>query len=130
MESNKEEYYNITKNLKPHLNVIKFLNLNIPPKKAVDLGCGSGRDTIALLKNNWNVLSIDRENTEPFIRNQLTKRELANFRFKQCLFGEMMLPKVNLIVANFSLPFSKKDLFNNIWKNITNSILDGRIFCW
>ncbi len=132
MESDKEKYYyyNVTKNLNPHLNVINFLSFNIPPKKAVDLGCGAGRDTIELLKNNWNVLSIDKEDTESIIKEQLTKKELENFKFKKCLFGEMNLPKVNLIVANFSLPFSKKELFGNIWRNITNSILDERVFCW
>ena len=28
---------------------------------AVDLGCGSGADTIALLKRRWRVLAIDGE---------------------------------------------------------------------
>lgn len=130
MDSNKEKYYNVTKNSSPHLNVINFLNLNVPPQKAIDLGCGTGRDTIALLKNNWNVLSIDREDTESIIKHQLTNKELKNFRFKKCLFGKMKLPKVNLIVANFSLPFSKKEFFSNIWENITNSILHERVFCW
>ena len=51
-------------------------------------------------------------------------------KFKKCFFGEMNLPKVNLIVANFSLPFSKKEFFSNIWENITNSLSDERVFCW
>ncbi len=122
MKSSKEIYYNITKNAKPHLNVLNFINLNVSPGKAVDLGCGAGRDTIELLKNNWNVLSIDKEDTETIIREQLNQKEAENFKFKKCFFGEMNLPKVNLIVANFSLPFSKKELFSGIWKNITNSL--------
>ena len=130
MKSSKEKYYNITKNSKPHLNVLNFLELNVSPGKAVDLGCGTGRDTIELLKNNWNVLSIDKEDTEPIIREQLTPKESENFKFKKCFFGEMNLPKVNLIVANFSLPFSKKEFFSDIWKNITSSLSDERVFCW
>ena len=31
--------------------------MNINPEKAIDLGCGAGRDTIYLIKNGWNVLS-------------------------------------------------------------------------
>lgn len=130
MKSSKEKYYNITKNSKPHLNVLNFLELNVSPGKAVDLGCGAGRDTIELLKNNWNVLSIDKEDTEPIIREQLTPKESENFKFKKCFFGEMNLPKVNLIVANFSLPFSKKEFFSDIWKNITSSLSDERVFYW
>ena len=130
MKSSKEKYYNITQNAKPHLNVLNFINLNVSPGKAVDLGCGAGRDTIELLKNNWNVLAIDKEDTESIIREQLNQKESENFKFKKCFFGEMNLPKVNLIVANFSLPFSKKEFFSNIWENITNSLSDERVFCW
>ena len=130
MKSSKEKYYNITKNAKPHLNVLNFINLNVSPGKAVDLGCGAGRDTIELLKNNWNVLSIDKKDTEYIIREQLSQKESENFKFKKCFFGEMNLPKVNLIVANFSLPFSKKEFFSDIWKNITNSLSNERLFCW
>ena len=129
MKSNKEKYYDVTKNAKPHLNVRNFINLNVSPGRAVDLGCGAGRDTIELLKNNWNVLSIDKEDTESIIREQLEQKESNNFKFKKCCFGEMKLPKVNLIVANFSLPFSKKGFFCYIWKNITNSLSNERVFC-
>lgn len=41
--------------------------MGIKPKNAVDLGCGAGRDTIYLIKNGWNVLAIDRENTKEII---------------------------------------------------------------
>ena len=130
MKISKEKYYNITKNAKPHLNVLNFINLHVSPGKAADLGCGAGRDTIELLKNNWKVLSIDKEDTEDSIREQLSPKESENFNFKKSFFGRMNLPKVDLIVANFSLPFSNKELFSDIWKNIINSLSDERIFCW
>lgn len=130
MKNSKEKYYDITQNLKPHLNVITFLNFKTQPKKAIDLGCGAGRDTIELLKNNWTVLSIDKEDTKSIIVKHLNKKELERFEFKKCFFGNMNLPKVNLIVANFSLLFSKKELFDDIWKNIIDSLLDERLLCW
>ena len=39
---------------------------------AVDLGCGSGRDTIELLRRGWRVLAIDGE---PAAIEKLTARE-------------------------------------------------------
>lgn len=46
MESNnKKNYYDLTKGMKPHLNVLKFLDLNIPPHKAIYLGCCAGSIT-------------------------------------------------------------------------------------
>ena len=32
-----------------------------PPATAVDLGCGTGRDTLELLRRGWRVLAIDAE---------------------------------------------------------------------
>lgn len=128
MENSIEKYYNITKNARPHVNVVNFLKLNIAPATAVDLGCGAGRDTIALLKYNWNVLAIDKEDTEAIIKERLTKEEQERFTFLKSVFGEMNLPKTNLVVANFSLPFSKKEYFNLIWNKINNSLLKGGYF--
>ena len=71
--------------------VDEFINLNVSPGKAVDLGCGAGRDTIELLKNNWNVLSIDKEDTESIIREQLNQKESENFKFKKCFFGRTLI---------------------------------------
>ena len=137
-EVNKKQWVELHKNKRyrpkyPSEMVVQFVFRNFDRNgqtKILDLGCGAGRDTIELLKNNWNVLSIDKEDTESIIREQLSQKESENFKFKKCFFGEMNLPKVNLIVANFSLPFSKKEFFSDIWKNITNSLSDERVFCW
>ena len=128
MENNKKKYYDITKNIKPHKNIIKFLNMHVKPGRAIDLGCGAGRDTIALLRNNWNVLAVDKENTEHIIREQLSKGEQERFVFQKSIFGEMDLPNSNLIVANFSLPFAKKEYFGLIWNKIDNSLLSDGYF--
>ena len=55
------KYYKNTKNALPHENIKKFLEIDILPGNAIELGCGAGRDTICLIKNGWNVLAIDRE---------------------------------------------------------------------
>lgn len=55
-----EKYYENTKNALPHKNVKDFIKLEKKVGKAIDLGCGAGRDTVFLIKNNWNVLAIDR----------------------------------------------------------------------
>lgn len=123
-----KNYYNATKNVKPHANVVNFLKLNIKPSMAIDLGCGAGRDTIALIKHNWNVLSIDKEDTETIIKEQLTKEEQEKFKFKKTLYGDMKLPKTDLIVANFSLPFCKKENFGFVWRKINEALAKGGYF--
>ena len=128
MERNISEYYKITENYNAHKNVINFLNLNVLPSDAIDLGCGAGRDTIALIKKGWNVLAIDKEDTEEIIRKHLTDEEQKKMKFLNAKFGRMDIPKTKLIVANYSLSFSKRELFNEIWKKIDDSIIKGGYF--
>ncbi len=127
---NIKEYYENTKDSFPHQIVKKFMKMNIKPKKAIDLGCGAGRDTIYLIKNGWNVLAIDRENTKELISSKLDSKELQRFKFQCQDFESIKLNKNSLLVANFSIPFCNKNYFEKFWNEISNSILKERLLCW
>ena len=127
--NNMKKYYKNTENALPNIIIRKFIEMKIKPSKAIDLGCGAGRDTIYLIKNGWNVLSIDKEDTGKFISSKLNEEEIKRFRFVRQDFENIELEKNNLLVANFSIPFCKKDCFNELWNKITNSILKERILC-
>ena len=73
-------------------------------------------------------MSIDKENMEEVITDKLDNDELRRFRFSKQNFEEIILEKNNLIVANFSIPFCKKDNFNEFWNKICNSILKDGYF--
>lgn len=121
-------YYENTKNAPPHKNIKKFIKLENKTGKAIDLGCGAGRDTIFLIKNNWNVLAIDREDTGKIISDILNNEELKRFRFESQTFEEIKLEDNNLVVANFSIPFCRKELFNELWNKIVQSISQDGYF--
>lgn len=127
---NIKKYYENTKDALPNPMVKKFINMNIKPQNAIDLGCGAGRDTIYLIKNGWKVLSIDKENTKELISSKLDSKEIKKFRFNVQNFEDIKLEKNNLLVANFSIPFCSKDYFNEFWNKINDSILKDRILCW
>ena len=127
---NIKKYYENTEGALPNQIVKKFIDMNIKPTNSIDLGCGAGRDTIFLIKNGWNVLSIDKENTEEIISNKLDNGEIKKFRFKSQNFENIELEKNNLLIANFSIPFCNKEYFDKFWNAITNSILKDRVFCW
>ena len=127
---NIQKYYENTKNALPHPIVERFVNMNIKPDKAIDLGCGAGRDTIYLIKNGWHVLSIDKENTSDIISNKLNNNELQKFDFRCQSFEDIELEENKLLIANFSIPFCNKNQFKKFWQKITDSISSGRIFCW
>ena len=127
---NIKKYYENTEDALPNPMVKKFIDMNINPTNAIDLGCGAGRDTIFLISNGWNVLSIDRENTKEIISSKLDTEKIKKFRFKSQSFEDIELEKTNLLVSNFSIPFCEKEHFNKFWKKITDSILKDRIFRW
>ena len=72
-----EKYYNNTEAEKPRNNVRYFIEkMKCNSGKAIELGCGAGNDTVYLIKNNWKVLAIDRENVEERIAKRLNYKEL------------------------------------------------------
>lgn len=126
---NIEKYYNNTESEKPRKNVQYFIDkVKCNPGKAIELGCGAGNDTIYLIKNNWNVLAIDKENVEERIVKRLNNEEIKKFRFQKQNFENIELEKSNLIIANYCLPFCNKDKFEELWDKIENSILDKGYF--
>lgn len=99
-------------------------------RTAIDLGCGSGRDTAELLVHGWRVLAIDghpegidRLRARPACiehRNRLTTRV--------CDFGDIELPECDLINASFALPFCAPAVFPGLWSRIVHAIVPGGRF--
>lgn len=125
---NIEKYYDNTENEMPNYTVKKFIELNVEPGNAVELGCGAGRDTVYLIRNGWNVLAIDREDVETRIVSKLLVEELEQFEFFKQRFEDIELENSNLVIANFSLPFCNKNDFKKLWAKINHSILKDGYF--
>lgn len=125
-----QKYYENTENALPNPTVRKFIEMNIKPQDAIELGCGAGRDTTFLIKNGWKVLAVDKENTKDIILGNLNEEEKMRFTFSCQNFEDIKLEKTNLLVSNFSIPFCNKKKFDGFWRIIKDSILSGRIFCW
>ncbi|MGD1948710.1 MAG: class I SAM-dependent methyltransferase [Leptolyngbyaceae cyanobacterium] len=99
-------------------------------RTAVDLGCGDGRDTVELLRQNWRVIAIDGE-SEAIIR--LRRRSDINRTYLETRvqrFEELTLPPdLDLINASFCLPMCKPDCFSTLWEEIVVALRPGGRFC-
>lgn len=130
MNSNKK-YFEIKKNNEPNKLLKEFFLLNpdiSENKNAIDLGCGSGRDTIALLKKGYNVLSIDKDSVESTITKNIPENEIKRFKFIKGNFEELIFPSTDLFVSNFALSFCSFKNFDILWNKIVDSInIDGFI---
>jgi membrane dipeptidase len=98
------------------------------PGFAVDLGAGTGRDTLELLRRGWRVLAIDRE-TEAIERIlALAGDDAARLETKVARFEDATWPPCELLNASFTLPFAVHDTFPELWGRIVESIVPGGRF--
>lgn len=107
--------------------LIEFLD-NYKIDNAIDLGCGSGNETVYMVKNGIKVLAIDRQLNQDFILNRLSDSEKQLISFKESSFEDVELPKTKLLTAFFSIPFCNPNNFDELWIKIYNSIEDNGYF--
>lgn len=130
------DYYKAVANRPPRetlLTALTFFERDIPQaesKTAIDLGCGDGRDTVELLRRNWNVIAIDGEQQAI---TRLLQRSDINTELLQTRVGKFeniqLSSDVNLINASFSLPFCEPNNFPELWNKIVSGLIPGGRFC-
>ncbi len=97
-------------------------------KKAYDLGCGIGLDSLSLLNHGWRVTAVDSSaaliaHLKPCIAHQ------QNFEFKNIPFSQLQIEACNLVNAKFSLPFCpSKTEFNHLWKQLYTNLNNEGFF--
>ena len=99
---------------------------------AIDFGCGTGRDTIELLKRGWRVLALDGE--QEALNRLLRRPELQALRASDRLkcrlatFEDAVFPSCTLFNASYTLPFCPPGCFDGLWRKIVDAIEPGGRF--
>ncbi|GAA3635809.1 class I SAM-dependent methyltransferase [Flavivirga jejuensis] len=99
--------------------------------KAIDLGCGNGIDTLAMLEKGFNVLAIDKDpNSFQHLQKNINSNYLERLNFQNSSFESLdELSSVDLVNASFSLPFCLPHQFERLWSNIVGCINPEGFFC-
>lgn len=100
-----------------------------PPPFALDLGCGDGRDTVALLRRGWRVLAIDA--TPEAINRLLARPDLPEGALLEARverFEDFQPPACELVNASFSLPLCTPEHFPLLWERLAAAIRPGGRF--
>ena len=128
------DFYQKTQGREPRpllTDVLNFFEKDSPRDShhAVDLGCGDGTETIALLRGGWSVLAIDSE-PEAIRRllEKLPKDGHTRLQTQVARFEEVSLPSTDLIHASYSIPFCHPKHFPEFWGKITDAIKRGGRF--
>lgn len=99
------------------------------PRLAVDLGSGSGRDVVEMLRRGWRVLAIDAETSA--IEQMREREELADnasLETKVTRFEDADWPPADLVNSSFALPLCPPDRFPDLWARIVDSLKPGGRF--
>jgi SAM-dependent methyltransferase len=95
---------------------------------AVDLGCGTGRDTFELLRRGWRVLAIDGQE-EALRRLRKAVGGYDRLETRLSAFEDAELPSCDLVNASYALPFCPPERFDELWGRIGDALRPGGRFC-
>jgi tellurite methyltransferase len=123
------DYYEANDGRPPRPMLLDVLASFPAPGDAVDLGCGSGIDTVAMLDRGWRVLSIDAE--EEAIRRlhaRVPPDTADRLRTIVSRMEDVALPPAELVWAGNSLFFCDPLRFTELWVGIGAALVPGGRF--
>jgi len=131
-DSDWREYYERTEGRPPRRTLLAALErfgADASGRRAVDLGCGDGRDAIELLRRGWRVVAVDAEAAA--IGRLLARPDLPpGAALETCCarFEDAAWPAVDLVNASFALPLCPPQRFPEVWAKVERSLAPGGRF--
>jgi len=135
-ESDWRSYYRRTVERPPRattsLALERFAAEGRGPGRSLDLGCGCGRDTIALLERGWAVLAVDAQPAAiECLRRRPDLPPGARLRTRcapfETLAGEAW-ERLDLVISCFALPLCPPPVFARLWTRLEESLAGGGRF--
>jgi SAM-dependent methyltransferase len=121
------EYYEAHDDRQPHDLLVEVLARFPTPGAAIDLGCGAGIDTAAMLERGWSVFATDAEQ-EAIDRLRRRVGEAPGLRAERASMEDVALPPADLVWASFSLFFCDPARFPDVWRKIERALPPGGRF--
>ena len=123
------DYYKVTKNNPPTKILVESLDhLSCKKGEVLELGAGSPKDTVFLLKQGFNVTAVDKSTESEGLFKDLKDN---NFEFILSSFSDFDFSKDKyvLVSAQRSLPFiESKDELEQVFKSIKESLKEKGVF--
>jgi SAM-dependent methyltransferase len=96
---------------------------------AVDVGCGAGIETAAILARGWRVFAIDAEpDGIARVVARMAPEELSRLRVEVGGIEDVVVPDVDLVWAGYSLFFIAPQRFPAVWQRIREAVRPGGRF--
>lgn len=121
---NSEEYFNSTLNVDMTNTYKEFLKLVPEGGKILDLGCGSGRDSMNFMKLGYEVTAVDGSKELAKRASVLLRKEVIVSTFEELELKE----KFHGIWACASLLHIKREDLKTVLNNLYNNLEDNGVF--
>lgn len=121
---NSEEYFNSTLNVDMTNTYKEFLKLVPEGGKILDLGCGSGRDSMNFMKLGYEVTAVDGSKELAKKASVLLGKEVIVSTFEELELKE----KFHGIWACASLLHIKREDLKTVLNNLYNNLDDNGVF--
>lgn len=121
---NSEEYFNSTLNVDMTNTYKEFLKLLPKGGKILDLGCGSGRDSMNFMKLGYEVTAVDGSKELAKKASALLGKEVIASTFEELELKE----KFHGIWACASLLHIKREDLKTVLNNLYNNLDDKGVF--
>ena len=121
---NSEEYFNSTLNVDMTNTYKEFLKLVPEGGKILDLGCGSGRDSMNFMKLGYEVTAVDGSKELAKKASVLLGKEVIVSTFEELELKE----KFHGIWACASLLHIKREDLKTVLNNLYNNLEDNGVF--
>jgi len=125
-------YYEKLRDRPPRRTLLAALDRFGPPApgaRAIDLGCGDGRDAIEMLRRGWKVFAVD---AEPEALRQLQARPLppgGDLTPIVARLEEVPLPiGLSLVNSSFAMPLCESEAFQRLWQRVRKALPAGGRF--
>ena len=128
-DHNWDEYYQKIQGRKPRQLLLDVLEKFQTPAFAIDLGCGDGTESVALLERGWKVLAVDGEPAAiKRLMEKAPRESQLHLQTRVAKFEDVQLPTVDLLHASLSIPFCHPKHFPALWGQVTNAVKSGGRF--
>jgi SAM-dependent methyltransferase len=95
---------------------------------AVDLGCGDGTDTLALVDAGWRVVAVDSSPDFPdHLMSRLPSDSVDRVSVQVADFRSAELPRCHLVHAGFSVYLCAPSDFPLVWRRVRAALLPGAV---
>jgi tellurite methyltransferase len=118
-------FYKHTRERPPWPRMIRAAALLRRKERALDLGCGAGRDTRYLLEQGFQVTAVDADANAMAILATFPQERLHAV---QSSFGDFVFERYDLINAHFCMPFLVRELFYTVFDRVKLALNPEGIF--